>query len=255
MFKTLRNKESIILGKWTKEKLDSLLHESSQINDAGKRIDFLSRQFMGLDYKESTLIGKIAFPEVFVINLQGVDCFTFIDYIEAMRLSGSFSEFKKNLKKVRYKSGEVEFKKRNHFFTDWREYNSDFIDDVTHAIVGKKTKGVMKILNKKKDGTYFIPGIKPARRKIRYIPSDAIDESVLDKLKTGDYIGIYSKLKGLDVSHVGIIIKSRDKVYLRHASSQKRFRRVTDQNFKRYIANKLGIIILRPKTYRSSGRY
>jgi N-acetylmuramoyl-L-alanine amidase-like len=246
MYKTL-----IISGKYSQRELDNIIRQSSKINDISARIDFLSGKFLDLDYKESTLIGNITTPEVFVIDLQGVDCFTFIDYIEAMRLSGSFSEFKKNLKKVRYKSGEVEFRKRNHFFTDWRESNSDFIDDVTHAIGGKNTTGILKILNKKKDGTYFIPGIKPVRHKIRYIPSDAIDESVMDKLKTGDYIGIYSDLKGLDVSHVGIIIKSRDKVYLRHASSRKGFRRVIDKNFKRYIANKPGIIILRPKPFNS----
>jgi hypothetical protein len=244
MYKTL-----IVTGKFSQKQLDNIIRQSSKINNIGARIDFLSGKFNDLEYKESTLIGNITTPEVFVINLKGVDCFTFIDYIEAMRLSVSFSAFKKNLRKVRYKSGEVEFKRRNHFFTDWRESNSDFIDDVTHKIGGKKTKYVLKILNKKKDKTYFIPGIKPVLHKIKYIPSGAIDESVMDKLKTGDYIGIYSNLKGLDVSHVGIIIRSGDKVYLRHASSQERFKRVTDQNFKRYIANKPGIIILRPKPF------
>jgi hypothetical protein len=250
MYKTL-----IITGKFSQKELDNIIRQSSKINDIGARIEFLSEKFLDLDYKESTLIGNITTPEVFVINLQGVDCFTFIDYIEAMRLSVSFSEFKKNLKKVRYKSGKVEFRKRNHFFTDWYKSSSDFIDDVTHAIGGKKTKWIWKILNKKKDGTYFIPGIEPVRRKIRYIPSGAIDESVMDELKTGDYIGIYSDLKGLDVSHVGIIIKSGDKVYLRHASSLKRFRRVTDQNFKRYVTDRTGIIILRPKSDKGSELY
>src|SRR4030043_2221250 len=137
MFKTFHNEETIILGKWTKEELDRLLYKSSQIKIVGKRIEFLSRQLIGLDYKESTLTGNINTPEVFVINLEGVDCFTFIDYIEAMRLSRSFSKFKVNLKKVRYKSGKVAFENRNHFFTDWREFNSDFIQDVTKKIGSK----------------------------------------------------------------------------------------------------------------------
>ena len=34
-------KEQTNLGKWTQEALDILLRESSSINDAGKRIDFL----------------------------------------------------------------------------------------------------------------------------------------------------------------------------------------------------------------------
>jgi len=70
----------------------------------------------------------------------------------------------------------------------------------------------------------------------------------MDRLKTGDYAGIYSVTEGLDVSHVGIIIKKGDNIYLRHASSQKEIRKVVDQDFRKYIVGKPGIIILRPKT-------
>jgi hypothetical protein len=66
-------------------------------------------------------------------------------------------------------------------------------------------------------------------------------------MRTGDYVGIYSEIKGLDVSHVGIVIKDGDKIYLRHASSQKKQRKVVDQDFKDYIFKKPGIIVFRPK--------
>jgi hypothetical protein len=238
----------ILLGKFSQEELDHVIRESSKIKAVGKRIDFLSRQFLGLDYVESTLIGDINIPEVFVINMEGVDCFTFIDYIEAMRLSNSFSEFKNNLKKIRYRSGRIAFKNRNHFFTDWIEFNSDFVTDVTEKIGDKKFIRVIKTLNEKEDGTYFLPGIKPFQRQIRYIPSDAISNSVLNKLRTGDYIGVYSEIKGLDVSHIGIIIKDGKKVLLRHASSVAKKRKVVDEDFIQYIADKTGIIVLRAKT-------
>ena len=240
-------KAHIILGKFSQEELDHIIYKSSKIKDIARRIDFLSGQLLDLDYIESTLIGDINTPEAFVINLEGVDCFTFIDYIEAMRLSNSFSEFTVNLRKVRYKSGKVVFENRNHFFTDWREFNSDFIDDVTEEIGAQRTIKVQKTLNEKKDGTYYIPGVRPVLREIKYIPSDKIDESVMNKLSTGDYIGIYSTKQGLDVSHVGISIKKGDKTYLRHASSLKKHRKVVDQDFKKYIAGKPGIIIFRPK--------
>jgi hypothetical protein len=238
----------ILLGKFSQEELDHVIRKSSNFKDVGKRIDFLSRQFLGLDYVESTLIGDINTPEVFVINMEGVDCFTFIDYIEAMRLSDSFSEFKNNLKKIRYRSGRVAFKNRNHFFTDWIESNSDFVNDVADKIGDKKFIRMIKTLNEKEDGTYFLPGIKPFQREIRYIPSDAINKSVLNKLRTGDYIGIYSEIKGLDVSHVGIIIKNGEKVLLRHASSAAKKRKVVDEDFMQYIADKPGITVLRAKT-------
>ena len=79
------------------------------------------------------------------------------------------------------------------------------------------------------------------------VNDDEIDNVVLDALSTGDYAGIYSDLKGLDVSHVGIIIRKDNSLSFRHASSQQEYRKVVDQDFKEYIINKPGIVILRPK--------
>ncbi|WP_333653683.1 N-acetylmuramoyl-L-alanine amidase-like domain-containing protein [Dissulfurispira sp.] len=235
--------ESVILGRWTEERLNAIMREAAEIQGAGERIAFFSEKFLGLPYQEKTLIGDIKTPEVFVINLSAVDCFTFIDYIEAMRLSSSFSEFKENLRRVRYKTGKVAFENRNHFFTDWVESNSEFVEDVTEGIGGKNAIKVEKMLNVKEDGTYFLNGIDPKKHVVKYIPSAVIDDSIMNKLRTGDYAGIYSEVHGLDVSHVGIIIKDSERVYLRHASSVKR--KVVDEDFRDYIANKPGIVILR----------
>jgi hypothetical protein len=237
----------LLLGKWTRDSLEDMLQKSFSYSTPGERIQFLSSFFLGAVYKESTLIGDATAPEVFVINLQEVDCFTFIEYIEAMRLSDSFPEFEKNLKKIRYSSGKINFTSRKHFFTDWSELNNDFVDDVTLHEGGQKTILVRKQLNIKKDGTFFLSGIGPREREIAYIPSGALTDPVVDTLKTGDYIGIYSVKAGLDVSHVGIFIKTGGKAYLRHASSAKEQMKVIDQDFKSYIKTKPGIIVLRPK--------
>jgi len=241
-------KEQIVLGKWTVRELDSILSESSKMDDAGKRIEFLSRKFFNTPYRESTLIGDVNMPEVFVINFEGVDCFTFIDYVEAMRFSGSFPEFKERLNKIRYRSGKVSFENRNHFFTDWREFNQGLVDDVTAQVGPEKTKRAMKMLNRKRGGVILLPGIDYKQREIIYIPSDVIDATVIDRLRTGDYVGIYTRKQGLDVSHVGIIIRDKNKVYIRHASSNPKYRKVMDQDFRKYIDGKPGIVILRPKS-------
>lgn len=248
-------KEKILLGRWTRETIDGLLRESSKIEDAGGRIDFLSAQFIKTPYKESTLIGDMHTPEVFVINLEGVDCLTFIEYIESMRRSGSFEEFRENLRQVRYRSGETVFDKRNHFFTDWKAFNPGFIIDVTKYAGAAKHMEVSKRLNEKQDGTLFLPGITCRLREVMYIQSIHVDDTVLGHLKTGDYIGIYAKQDGLDVSHVGIFIRDRDKVSLRHASSVKKYRKVIDEDFETYLNNKAGIIVFRPVTPRENITY
>lgn len=247
------------LGKWTIEELDRLLHNSSMIADVGERIGFLSKQFLGVAYQGSTLVGDPHTPEILVLNLAGVDCFTLIDYVEAMRLSGSFSEFAENLRRVRYRKGEVSFEMRNHFFTDWPEYNAGTIEDATAVIGGPKTVTVRKRLNLRRDGTPIVPGIQPKEREIHYIPVNALDELILGRLKTGDYAGIHNPPSpplvegrffdddGLDVTHVGIIIKTEDGIFLRHASSRMSHRKVIDEEFKGYIAEKQGLVVLRPR--------
>ena len=92
--------------------------------------------------------------------------------------------------------------------------------------------------------SYFLPGIRPFERMISYIPSESVNKTTCCAIKTGDYVGIYSNLSGLDVSHVGIIVKDGPGIYFRHASSAAR--KVVDQDFSEYIAGKPGIIILRP---------
>lgn len=240
-------KEKIILGKWTEEYIDALLKVSWAIDDIADRISYLSSQLLNTGYEESTLIGNTDTPETFVINLRRVDCFTFLDYIEAMRLSRSFAEFRENLRNLRYRSGIVAFESRNHFFSDWKHYNADLVEDVTSYIADDKCLSETKKLNEKEDGTYYITGIPVTEREITYIPSHLIDGPLINKLRSGDYLGIYSTNKGLDVSHAGIFIRDENSVYLRHASSVDEYRKVIDQDLNFYIKNKPGIIVLRPK--------
>jgi len=239
--------EKIVLGRWTEERLDRLIAEGSRIADTGERIEFLSRQLLGTPYREATLIGDAEMPEVFVVNLHEVDCFTFLDYIEAMRISGSFTGFRDNLRRIRYRNGTISYQTRNHFFTDWCKFNKDLVEDVTEQVSPFWSRKVQKILNRKEDGTLLVKGIAPAARTLCYIPTDTIDSETMNRLSTGDYLGVYTDAPGLDVTHVGILVRMDDGLYLRHASSLKEFRQVIDQDFRHYISTKPGIIVLRPK--------
>lgn len=238
--------EVIELGKWTEGGLTEIMTESSKLGGAGARINFISEKFLGTPYVGSTLTGDVNTPEIFTVDLEGMDCFTYIDYVEAMSLSGSFPEFKDTLRKVRYRDGVVAFRNRNHFFSDWPINNYELVEDVTSALGGVKTMEVSKNLNLKSDGTYYLPGIPVINRTVHYIPSDALDASVLSKLMTGDFVGIYTDKEGLDVSHTGIIIKNDGKVFLRHASSKEKNQKVVDEILGEYMKNKPGLVVYRP---------
>lgn len=238
--------ENIILGDWTESKLEGLMLEKSKKSNTPEQINFLSGEFLGTPYEDHTLTGDIDTQEVFTINLKGVDCFTYIDYMEAMRVSDTYPDFKNNLQDIRYRGGIVAFQNRNHFFTDWPVDNPGNVVDVTHEIGGDKAVSVKKMLNVKKDGTKYLPGIPANEREFYYLPSGAIDEEYVSKLNTGDYVGIYTELPGLDVTHTGIVIKKDGRTFLRHASSRKANYRVVDEDLLEYMQNKPGLVVFRP---------
>ena len=214
--------------------------------DKGRAIELLSQTFLDTPYVANRLIGSASTAEQLVIDLRGVDCFTYLDYVEALRTATSESQFVENVIQTRYINGDVSFQQRKHFFTDWAHTRQILADDVTtqlspHAVT------VVKQLNRKADGELYLPGIAVTERSVSYIPSEFIDQQLISQLQTGDYIGIYTKLPGLDVTHTGFFIMTQSGPVLRHASSRPENRKVMDSAFASYVLNTPGIVVLRPR--------
>jgi hypothetical protein len=210
----------------------------------GAQVAAISAAFLGTPYRAKTLIGSPVTPEVLVANFDAVDCFTLVDYIEALSRAHDSHSFLNNLANIRYIDGHVDYASRKHFFTDWVATTPRNAIDVTRSI-SPNTISVEKELNRKDDGGAFLPEIGFFFRKIDYIPGRNINDGVLNNLKTGDYVGVYSPVAGLDVSHVGIVIKNSGGVWFRNASMLPQNMRVVDLPFKKYMINKPGIIVLR----------
>lgn len=196
----------------------------------------ISSHLLGVKYEANTLVGSKDTKEQLVIKLDGVDCFTFIDYVEAMKDAYTNDEFKQNLIETRYEKGIISFKNRRHFFSDW--LSNKYIKDIT-CQTGPCIK-VFKRLNKKGINRYYLDGIDIKKRKISYVKPQEFDSL---SLKQGDYIGIYTPKDGLDVTHVGIAIFKNDQWYLRHASSV--MKKVIDSELDSYLENKDGVIVYR----------
>lgn len=228
--------------------LDQIIHKviiPNQDLPYGNLIDQVSSVFLGVPYVANTLVGGPNISEVLVVNLEGVDCFTYLDYVAALSKSNNRNMFLSALVNTRYKDSDVAYYKRKHFFTDWYAVSPQNATDVT-ALISPESVTVEKKLNQKADGSEFIKGLGIHSRNVTYIPTHAINEMVLNNLKTGDYIGIYSPIKGLDVSHTGIVIRKDNQVWYRNASSLSKNMKVVDTNFLEYISTKTGIIVLRP---------
>ncbi|MBG6241331.1 MAG: DUF1460 domain-containing protein [Candidatus Symbiopectobacterium sp. Dall1.0] len=210
----------------------------------GEVISRVSSAFLGTPYKASTLIGGADIPEVLVANFNGVDCFTLADYVEALSRSHDQKTFLHNLVKTRYVDGKVNYLSRRHFFSDWFATEPRNARDVTSDISPDFVR-IEKQLNRRADGGEYVQGLGIHPRIINYIPGKAINEQVLNRLKTGDYVGVYSPLEGLDVSHVGIVVRHDEQVWFRNASSLISNRKVVDSPFMEYMHSKPGIVVLR----------
>lgn len=237
--------EKVILGDWTQEKIETLMEQAASKQISAARTEFLSGKFLGTLYAGNTLGGASGEAEQLTVDLSGVDCFTYIDYVESLRLSGSFGEFKRNLVKTRYKDGAVRWENRKHFFSDWVTGDDKNARDVTREVGGDTAETVTKELNRKTDGSLWLPGLATVKRDVSYIPSRQIGPSVLGKIKTGDYLGVYSDKDGLDVSHTGIAVRKNGVVYLRHASTV--HGKVLDEELAAYMENKPGLLVYRVK--------
>lgn len=226
-------------------KLDSLLQQSKSLPNQPEAFVFFSQFFMGTPYQEHTLIGGENEPERLVINLAGIDCFTFLDYLAALSMADSADQVADKLRRIRYEKTEIDYKTRNHFFTQWIDNNREWLvspvfpDSVLHC--------EQKQLNQKNDGSLWLGGIPVVSKRICYLPRKKISAGLLDALRSGDIVGLVTALKGLDVTHVGMVFRKEGGLVLRHASSKRG--QVVDEDLLGYIEmNKgvAGLMVARP---------
>ncbi len=154
----------------------------------GERISRISATFLGTPYEADTLIGSPTRPEALVINFNGVDCYTLLDYVQALSRSHDRASFEANLIRTRYAGGEVSYRNRRHFFSDWFADSPRNADDMTRTL-SPDTVTVVKHLNRQASGAEQVPGLGVIARPVTYIPARAITPQVLNQIQTGDYVG------------------------------------------------------------------
>ena len=219
-----------------------LLKTNHALSEAEK-IDIISAYFLETPYVAERLVGSNDKKEEMVIDLEGLDCFTYLDYLEAFRRSTNEAEFMQNLEKVRYIDGQVEYLNRKHFYSDWYTENNIIATDLLTKdgqYADIIATDLVKLNDDGKEGSY-IPNLPIRDREINYVPRDAITIDFMKTLQTGDYIGLRREISGLDVTHTGLVIQKEDGTYMRHASSSKSARKVVDQLLTDYLGINTGV--------------
>jgi hypothetical protein len=196
--------------------------------------------FLGTPYVANTL--EEGREETLIVNSNGVDCITFVEYVLAMSLCPSqerdmtTAEFRKYLRQIRYRDGEIKgYTSRLHYVSDWINNNirkgiiedvtaaySPFMDTLslsymsTHAEYYKQLNRSPENVSKMREYEKSLSG-----QTIHWIPKKEIPAKGFSWIENGDIIAITTTIPGLDNSHIGIALYKKEELHLLHASSVK----------------------------------
>ncbi|HVZ54484.1 MAG TPA: N-acetylmuramoyl-L-alanine amidase-like domain-containing protein, partial [Pseudolabrys sp.] len=104
-------------------RIDRLIDKASALPTMAQRIAFISRALIGAPYIGYTLVGGPHKAERFVVRDDGFDCVTFCETVLAAARVFRARDYEAALKQIRYREGAVEWRERNHYFSDWCEFN------------------------------------------------------------------------------------------------------------------------------------
>jgi hypothetical protein len=195
----------------------------------------IGKFFLGTPYVAGTLETKRA--EHLVVNLREHDCATFAENVVALvwyikSREKSFEAFQRLLRKIRYRQGRLQgYSSRLHYFSDWIHDNQKkgIVRDVTAEIGGRPLRKAMTFMTTHPN---LYPPLKNganlqrmksvertiSRRSLFFIPKKAL-RRLEDRIRDGDLIAITTNREGLDVQHVGLAERVKNRIHLLHASS------------------------------------
>jgi hypothetical protein len=221
--------------------------------------------FLETPYVAATLENGL--EEKLVINLRELDCTTFAESTLALARTvklkkKDFESFAEELQKIRYRNGiRNQYPSRLHYFCEWIENN-----DKKGIISGKANQNGVKsdkVINYMsthpsdypvlKDHPELIPTIAQQEKEISekgfmYFPKSNI-ANLYHNLQPGDIIALTSSIDGVDVNHVGIIIKKGNEFHLLHAPLSGKKVLISDgpiTDFLKPQSKNSGIMIARP---------
>lgn len=231
----------------------------------GEKLTAIGKSFLGTPYVAKTLEGNG--EELLVVELQGLDCTTFVENVLAFALllreeEPDFEAFTRVLQRIRYREGRLDgYGSRLHYFTEWITDNEikGLVEDITASLGGEIVQknlnfmtGHRSLYPALKDENSFA-ALRETEKAISEEPLCVVSVEMLSKneslLASGDIIALATSIDGLDVTHTGFAIRMPDnRIHLLHASTSGavEISAMPLTDYLKGIRNNTGIIVARP---------
>jgi len=206
-------------------KINNLLADGlkSGLTKANDLVCFYAHKLEGTPYVAHTLEGE---SEKLTINIDELDCTTFVETLYALTkttLEGRYSwrDYAQQLENLRYRRGKMgDYSTRLHYMSDWIIDNSNRgnIVDVTSDIGCVRYK--IKTINYMSTHRDSYPSLADdaifdkirnfeigyRNHRFPYIKKEQLNSKEVKKvIKRGDFVGLVTRINGLDISHLGIV--------------------------------------------------
>ncbi|RAJ14281.1 N-acetylmuramoyl-L-alanine amidase-like domain-containing protein [Arenibacter echinorum] len=260
--------QNIVCSSQDKEAFNSKIRSISDLDnqEIGTNMVAIGKTFIGIPYVAKTL--EIGETESLVINLQGLDCTTFVENVLAFGLMVKnhkidFDSYIHYLETIRYKDGELNgYASRLHYFSEWIANNEQkgLLKDMTSEIGGLESSKDINFMSSHRDLYPFLKDtdnynkIKSSeeflkRQSICILPQDQI-EGQEHQIQSGDIIALTTSIKGLDITHTGIATREADgRIHLLHASTgsmEVEVSKLPLADYLKGIKSNTGIMVARP---------
>ena len=183
----------------------------------GRAILHYALTFLERPYVAHTL--EAGNEEQLIMNLNEVDCTTYVEYALALTLAKGDTLCAQNyLKRIRYRDGVIDdYVSRLHYITEWIEngVRNGFFEDITSRH-GTDTLQVELSFMSSHPNAYRHLKDSPTRvaqrdsveqklsgQTIHYLPKEKLPAEGLPWIKAGDILCITTNIPGLEVVHLG----------------------------------------------------
>ena len=204
----------------------------------GQMVALMCREFLGTPYVAHTLEGS---TELLRVNLDELDCSTFMETAVALAMTvnerrGSWHDYLRNLERIRYRSGVMDgYASRLHYVADWVSNNVYRGNVLDAALLFPDTDYMVKTIDFMSEHRNLYPALADSatleaikhvengyvNHRFPYIKASRLGRrDVMASFRDGDMVAFMTNMRGLDVSHWGIVVLDSDGVpHVMHASS------------------------------------